>query len=120
MNEKRIRIPDEDVRLTDEEIAITQTFAFQRLFSLKQLGLAYLVYPGATHTRGLHSIQCLGEAAKIIAALKRNTIIASDDERAVRVAAILHDIGHVPFSHTLEDEHVVLKKHDRKERIDQA
>ena len=56
MGDKRVRIPDVDVKLTAEEIAVTQTRQFQRLFYLKQLGLAYLVYPSATHTRGSHSI----------------------------------------------------------------
>ena len=62
MNEKRVRIPNLDVKLSLTEIAVTQTRQFQRLFHLKQLGLAYLVYPAATHTRGLHSVQCLHEA----------------------------------------------------------
>lgn len=119
MTNKRVRIPHEDVRLTEDEIAITQTRTFQRLFDLKQLGLAYLVYPNATHTRAVHSIRCLGEAAKIIEGLKANEHeISNDDESAVRAAALLHDIGHIPFSHTLEDEHEILPKHDRRNRLD--
>jgi len=62
MNEKRVRIPNLDVKLSSTEIPVTQTRQFQRLFHLKQLGLAYLVYPAATHTRGLHSVQLLHEA----------------------------------------------------------
>ena len=115
---KRIRLPFEDVRLSEAEIAITQTKAFQRLFDLRQLGLAYTVYPNATHTRGAHSIRCLGEAVKILEGLKHNNeAIAQADEECVRVTALLHDIGHLPFSHTLEDEHVVLQKHDGSPRL---
>jgi HD superfamily phosphohydrolase len=117
MASKRLRIPNEDVWATPEELAVTQTRTFQRLFDLKQLGLAYLVYPNASHTRGAHSIRCLGEAKKILVALKRE-----EDEHApaVRMAALLHDIGHVAFSHTLEDENVILAKHDRPARLDQS
>jgi hypothetical protein len=113
---KRFRIPNEDAKLiTPDEVAITQTRTFQRLFDLKQLGLAYLVYPAASHTRGAHSIRCLHEAAKILDALGYGD--ERPESRDVRVAALLHDIGHVPFSHSLEDEHVVLKKHDRPSRL---
>lgn len=93
-----------------------QTWQFQRLHYLKQLGLAYLVYPGATHTRGHHSLNCLNEAEKIL-----NVINPSEEDRQdVRMAALLHDIGHIPFSHTLEDEHIVLEKHDRPQRLNAA
>ncbi len=118
MGEKRVRIPDVDVKLTAEEVALTQTRQFQRLFYLKQLGLAYLVYPSATHTRGSHSIQCLHEAEKILNAL--NPKPTPEEASAVRAAALLHDIGHIPFSHTIEDEHAILPKHDRPERIKAA
>src|SRR5947209_10728582 len=109
MDTKRLRIPSEDVRFAAEEIAVTQTRTFQRLFDLKQLGLAYLVYPNATHTRGTHSIRCLGEAVKILNGLAANgDYIEKEDAQKVRLTALLHDIGHLPFSHTLEDEHVIL------------
>ena len=114
---KRIRLPNIDVRLTDDEIAITQTRPFQRLNFLKQLGLAYLVYPGATHTRGAHSLLCLHEANHILSELGN---VEESDRAAIRVAALLHDIGHVPFSHTLEDEHLVLEKHDGSNRLSHA
>jgi uncharacterized protein len=121
MGEKRFRIPFEDVRLSEAEVCITQTRAFQRLFYLKQLGLAYLVYPNATHTRGAHSVRCLGEAIKILQGLKNNgESIKEEDEQNVRITALLHDIGHLPFSHTLEDEHVILSKHDRPARLDRV
>lgn len=119
---KRVRIPNEDVQLSDAEIAVTQTRQFQRLFNLKQLGLAYLVYPAASHTRGHHSIRCLHEAQRIMTAISSNDKIeiSESDNADVRMTALLHDIGHIAFSHTLEDEHKVLEKHDRKERLDIA
>ena len=116
MEYKRFRIPNRDVKLTDIESSITGSRTFQRLFYLKQLGLAYLVYPCATHTRGGHSIECLDEASKLLESIE---VRKGDDGWAeVRMAALLHDIGHVPFSHTLEDENQVLEKHDGKERVD--
>ncbi len=116
MNMKKFRVPNEDIQLTDDEIAITQTKTFQRLFNLKQLGLAYLVYPAASHTRGHHSIRCLQEAHKILEAVNEDKA----EHKRIRIAALLHDIGHVPFSHTLEDEHLVLEKHDGSTRLTQA
>lgn len=117
---KRFRIPNRDVKLTPEEVDVTSTLAFQRLFSMKQLGLAYLVYPCATHTRGGHSIECLDEATKMLDAVRPPVEKWGDDYKAVRMAALLHDIGHLPFSHTLEDENeVIMTKHDKKERLDE-
>jgi uncharacterized protein len=119
MNGKRLRIPNEDVKLDADEIAVTQTRTFQRLFHLNQLGLAYLVYPAATHTRGVHSIKCVQEADKILEALgKKEFEKDKKDVLDVRMAALIHDIGHIPFSHTLEDEHKILEKHDGSERLD--
>lgn len=99
MEYKRFRIPNRDVKLTPSEARVTRTRAFQRLFYLKQLGLAYLVYPCATHTRAGHSIECLDEAAKLLDSLNKHEGDEAWEE--VRMAALLHDIGHVPFSHTL-------------------
>jgi HD superfamily phosphohydrolase len=115
MEYKRFRIPNRDVKLTELEAAITRTRVFQRLFYLKQLGLVYLVYPCATHTRAGHSIECLDEANKLLESVEFRE--GNSDWEEVRVAALLHDMGHVPFSHTLEDENIVLPKHDKEERI---
>lgn len=110
---KKIRIPNDYVRMNLDEVAVTETRMFQRLNNMKQLGLAYMVYPGATHTRGAHSIQCLHEADKILRAID----VDGNEARIIRMAALLHDIGHLPFSHTLEDEHIVLEKHDHPNRL---
>ena len=118
MEAKRFRIPNRDVKLTGAEVAVTRTRAFQRLFYLKQLGLAHLVYPCATHTRAGHSIECLDEANKILASV--NVTEAQDGWHEVRMAALLHDMSHVPFSHTMEDENQVLPKHDAGLRVDRV
>ncbi len=115
MEYKRFRIPNRDVKLTEFEASITRTHSFQRLFYLKQLGLVHYVYPCATHTRAGHSIECLDEANNILESIG----VSYKDEcwTEVRMAALLHDIGHIPFSHTLEDENVVFDRHDKADRI---
>lgn len=76
---------------------------FQRLRRIKQLGLTYLVYPGATHTRFQHSIGAMHLTALAIDVIKSKGIeITAEEEEAVKIAILLHDIGHTPFSHSLE------------------
>ena len=76
---------------------------FQRLRRIKQLGLTHFVYPGATHTRFQHAlgaIHLMGQAIGIIRS--KGMEITDEEAEAVTVAILLHDIGHGPFSHTLE------------------
>jgi len=76
---------------------------FQRLRRIKQLGLSHLVFPGANHTRFEHAIGALHLMILAIDVLRQKGIDISDEEaEAVSVAILLHDIGHGPFSHTLE------------------
>ena len=79
---------------------VIQTPAFQRLRRIKQLGFSELVYPGATHSRFSHSIGVFHIARNLISVLKDRLRIS--DPNFVIVAALLHDIGHGPFSHTFE------------------
>mgnify|MGYP003580840207 CR=1 FL=1 len=72
----------------------------QRLRYVRQLGHAFLVYPGATHTRFEHALGAYHLARRVVAELGEQ---GSDDGLAVRLAALLHDIGHYPFSHALEE-----------------
>lgn len=76
---------------------------FQRLRNIKQLGLTYLVYPGANHNRFQHALGALHLMNEAIAALRSKGHDISDEEaEAANIAILLHDIGHGPFSHSLE------------------
>ncbi|HJJ66814.1 MAG TPA: HD domain-containing protein, partial [Methanocorpusculum sp.] len=86
-----IEVPDELIPLLDSSL-------LQRLHYIKQLGFAYLVYPGANHTRFEHSLGAMSLADKVC-----RTVDLADDERIlVCSAALLHDIGHGPYSHASE------------------
>jgi uncharacterized protein len=77
---------------------------FQRLRSIKQMGLAHLVYPGAVHTRLAHSLGACHLMGKALDELKAKDIQPDKEECvAARLAALLHDIGHGPISHSLEN-----------------
>jgi len=76
---------------------------FQRLRHIKQMGLAHLVYPGAVHTRLAHSLGACHLMGKALDELKAKDIVPDKDEiLAARMAILLHDMGHGPFSHSLE------------------
>ncbi|MFP4459458.1 MAG: HD domain-containing protein [Candidatus Zixiibacteriota bacterium] len=107
MNRKR-RILDNLhglIYLTELEYKLVQTKHFQRLRHIKQLGVAELVFPGASHTRFSHSLGVLELTDKIYSMLSKHSSNYPNlerDRRVMRVAALLHDIGHYPLSHTLE------------------
>ena len=76
---------------------------FQRLRRISQLGLSYLVYPGAYHTRFHHALGCMFLMKKAIQQLRnKGHEITEEESEALTVAILLHDIGHGPFSHALE------------------
>ncbi len=76
---------------------------FQRLRRISQMGLSYFVYPGAHHTRFEHALGAMHLMQRAIQVLKNKSIqISSEEEEALLIAILLHDIGHGPFSHTLE------------------
>jgi HD superfamily phosphohydrolase len=76
---------------------------FQRLRRISQMGLSHLVYPGAHHTRFHHALGCMHLMQKAIRILKFKGVEISDEEaNALYIAILLHDIGHGPFSHALE------------------
>jgi HD superfamily phosphohydrolase len=81
---------------------IVYTKVFQRLRRIKQLPFAWYVYPGATHTRFSHSLGSMHIADLIAQRLYEGGYISKDDLAVVKVSAMLHDIGHSPFSHSLE------------------
>lgn len=76
---------------------------FQRLRRISQMGMSYLVYPGAHHTRFHHALGCLHIMQKAIQTLKFKAVkISEEEENALYIAILLHDIGHGPFSHAME------------------
>ncbi len=94
------------IRLDPVALGIIDAPAFQRLRLIRQLGLAYLVYPGAQHTRFDHALGVYHLARWVLALLAdRGELEGVDpvDCRVAPYAALLHDIGHYPFSHALEE-----------------
>ncbi len=76
---------------------------FQRLRRISQMGLSYLVFPGAHHTRFHHALGCMHLMQKAIQALRFKQVeITPDEESGLLCAILLHDIGHGPFSHAME------------------
>lgn len=76
---------------------------FQRLRRITQMGLSYLVYPGAHHTRFHHALGCMHLMQKVVRILRfKGVSISEEEENALLIAILLHDIGHGPFSHAME------------------
>ena len=76
---------------------------FQRLRRISQMGLSYLVYPGAHHTRFHHALGCVHLMQKAVRILKfKGVEISAEEEEALLIAILMHDIGHGPFSHAME------------------
>ena len=93
-----------NIRVDELTLTLIDTEVFQRLRYVRQLGLAYLVYPGATHTRFEHAVGAYHLARNTLALLSESgNEIDSEEECVVRAAALLHDVGHYPFSHALEE-----------------
>lgn len=93
------------IDLSPLEIRIVNTRVFQRLRRIKQLALAYLVYPGAQHTRFEHSLGTRYIAGRICDELNKKSgadKVSAEEREAICAAALLHDIGHGPFSHVSE------------------
>jgi HD superfamily phosphohydrolase len=112
------------------EIAVIDHPALQRLRRVRQLGLAHNVFPGGTHSRFEHSIGAVHVAQRMIDAANRNhakskeqagswrlVVISPEVTFLIRLGALLHDVGHVPLGHTLEDELGHLSKHDGHHRL---
>lgn len=81
---------------------------FQRLRRITQMGLSYLVYPGAHHTRFHHALGSMHLMQNVVRILRfKGVTISEDEENALLIAILLHDIGHGPFSHAME--HSIVK-----------
>lgn len=115
MRDQRIRDPIHNLikfsaSRDDDQVLweLVQTREFQRLRRIKQLGFSELVYPGATHTRFSHALGAMQMARNILAVFRRNDVVGKDPDQkewqtATLCAALLHDIGHGPFSHVFEE-----------------
>lgn len=101
-----------------ELVGLMDTREFQRLRGVRQLGTASFVYPGAVHTRFDHSLGTCWLASRLLDLL--GIELSSRQRLAVLAYALLHDVTHVPFGHTLEDERRVFERHDAPERVRQA
>jgi HD superfamily phosphohydrolase len=86
------------IRLEGVLLSLLEAPELQRLHSVHQLGLAYLVYPGANHTRFEHSLGTFSVSRRMCESLQ----LDGDEARVIECAALLHDVGHLPYSHTLE------------------
>ncbi|NJX15136.1 HD domain-containing protein [Tamlana crocina] len=86
---------------------------FQRLRRITQMGMSYLVYPGAHHTRFHHAIGCMHLMQQAINVLRfKGVTISKQEESALYIAILLHDIGHGPFSHAMENSIVNNVSHE--------
>ena len=90
------------VYITEGEKEITDSFPVQRLRRLRQLAGAEYVYPGANHTRFEHSIGVMYLAGRVVENPNVSQCMSEDEAEMVRIAALLHDVGHGPFSHIFE------------------
>lgn len=86
---------------------------FQRLRRISQMGMSYLVYPGAHHTRFHHALGCMHIMQKAVEVLRFKSVpISKEEEQALYIAILLHDIGHGPFSHAMEHSIVENVNHE--------
>jgi HD superfamily phosphohydrolase len=102
------------IRFNTLESALIDSLPFQRLHYIRQLGIAFLVYPGGTHTRFEHSLGVMELASRIFdqVSSKREIPDSAYWRQAVRLAALCHDLGHLPFSHAAEKEVLGDKGHE--------
>jgi HD superfamily phosphohydrolase len=107
-----------DVRFGALETEALDFRDLQRLRGIKQLGTASLVYPGCVHTRFDHSLGTCAVARRIVDGVRERGAEVTDELAAlIGCAALLHDVTHVPFGHTLEDERRLFPRHDKGTRL---
>ena len=92
-----------NIRLEPLATRLIDTGVVQRLRYIRQLGLAFLVYPGATHSRFEHALGTYHLSRRTLGLLQEHDVVPADAATIARMAALLHDVGHYPFSHALEE-----------------
>ena len=90
------------IYVTNIEQEIIDTFPLQRLRRIKQLAGAEYVYPGANHTRFEHSLGVMYLAGQLCENPQISEVLSGEESQMVRIAALLHDVGHGSFSHIFE------------------
>jgi HD superfamily phosphohydrolase len=98
------------IYITEEEKSIIDSYPVQRLRRLRQLAGSEYVYPGANHTRFEHSVGVMYLAGRVAENPNLSTLMSENEAEAVRMAGLLHDVGHGPFSHVFEQLLVGVKK----------
>lgn len=107
-----------DLYFKENEQRVIDCPEVQRLRGVKQLGTAYLVYPGATHTRFNHSLGTAFIARRIINSLRiKGYTIEPETEELIVIGGLIHDISHVPYGHTFEDERKIFERHDKSKHF---
>jgi len=96
------------VYITENEKTVIDSYPVQRLRRLRQLAGAEYVYPGANHTRFEHSVGVMYLAGKVVENSNISSHISKEEAEMVKIAALLHDVGHGPFSHVFE--HLLIKE----------
>jgi len=108
-----------DIELTQDEAKVLDSPELQRLRAIKQLGTAYLVYPGCTHTRFEHSLGTMAVSKRIIEAIQDSgQRVSAQTKKLISIGALLHDVTHIPFGHTFEDERKIFSRHDKGIRLE--
>jgi len=108
-----------DIAVSAPEAYILDSREMQRLRGIKQLGAAHLVFPGAVHTRFDHSLGAMHCAGRMIESLRLAGFgVDQTDSDIVRLATLIHDVTHIPYGHTFEDERQIFLRHDEGPRLD--
>jgi HD superfamily phosphohydrolase len=103
------------IPLSEPELALMGTLAFQRLDRIQQLGFVSRIWPGARHARYDHSLGVLHLTRQAVAHLRNSPAghwITQEDARVAAAAALLHDVGHYPFSHAIEELGTPIASHE--------
>lgn len=108
-----------NIRVDEVTLHLVDTDVFQRLRYIRQLGWTYLVYPGATHSRFEHALGTYHLARRTLTMLAEREDRPGDDQELaiIRAAALLHDVGHYPYSHALEEIGALNHEHVAKPLI---